>query len=163
MANVKDKKDTYPHAEVCSNCRATKGSPGISMLSVCSHCGLVMYCSKDLQRAHWKAGHKQHCIAKADRVPQPHDPLDARKNAASSAAASAEECAICLESLNKGSATTLQCSHRFHPACGANLRKFGLKRTCPLCRTPLPAGPEKLCEDAILCITKAGQLVQSTV
>jgi TPR repeat protein len=38
----------------------------------------------------------------------------------------------------------------FHAACVAELRKFKLKQECPLCRTPLPPGPDKLFEDATL-------------
>jgi TPR repeat protein len=38
----------------------------------------------------------------------------------------------------------------FHAACVAELRKFKLKQACPLCRTPLPPGPDKLFEDATL-------------
>ena len=38
----------------------------------------------------------------------------------------------------------------FHAACVAELRKFKLKQACPLCRTPLPPGPEKLYEEATL-------------
>ena len=30
----------------------------------------------------------------------------------------------------------------------AELRKFGVKQVCPLCRTPLPPGPEQLCIEA---------------
>jgi len=106
----KDKKDTDPSAEVCSNCRAAKGSPGVPKLSACSRCGLVMYCSRDCQRAHWKSSHKECCVAKADRVPQQQDSLDAHKDASSKAAASGEECIICLDSLTEGTSTTLQCT-----------------------------------------------------
>ena len=28
------------------------------------------------------------------------------------------------------------------------LRKFGVEQSCPLCRAPLPAGPEKLFEES---------------
>jgi TPR repeat protein len=38
----------------------------------------------------------------------------------------------------------------FHAACVAELRKFKLKQACPLCRTPLPPGPDKLFEEATL-------------
>jgi hypothetical protein len=38
----------------------------------------------------------------------------------------------------------------FHAACVAELRKFKLKQVCPLCRTPLPPGPDKLHEEATL-------------
>jgi hypothetical protein len=38
----------------------------------------------------------------------------------------------------------------FHAACVAELRKFKLKQACPLCRTPLPPGPDKLHEEATL-------------
>jgi TPR repeat protein len=38
----------------------------------------------------------------------------------------------------------------FHAACVAELQKLKLKQACPLCRTPLPPGPEKLYEEATL-------------
>jgi len=157
---TKDKKDTDPSAEACSNCRAPKGSPGVPKLSACSRCGLVLYCSRDCQRAHWKACHKECCVAKADRVPQKQDSMGAHTDAASRVAASGEECIICLEALSAGFAITLQCTHKFHAACVEKLRQFGVKQTCSLCRKALPPGPEKQCEDAAFLLIKIDHLVE---
>jgi hypothetical protein len=66
------------------------------------------------------------------------------------AASEGEDCPICLDPVALAPATTLPCAHVFHAACVAELRKFKLKKACPLCRTPLPPGPEKLYEEATL-------------
>jgi len=42
--------------------------------------------------------------------------------------------------------TRLPCGHSFCTACVAELRAKGVSETCPLCRAPLPPGPEKLYE-----------------
>jgi hypothetical protein len=99
-------------------------------------------------RTHWKANHKQNCIAQADRAPQLHEPAGDGKEAASRAAAAGGECIICLNPLTEASACTLPCAHVFHAACVAEMRKFGVQQACPLCRAPLPPGPERLIEDA---------------
>ena len=137
MSEAKGKKG--PSSEVCGNCLEPEGSAKVSKLSACARCGLVLYCSRDCQRAHWKANHKQRCVAKADRVPQQQDTSGARigDNASSNTAATGEKCSICLDPLADSSATTLQCTHMFHAACLAELRLLGIKQACPLCRTPL--------------------------
>jgi len=150
MSEAKGKKG--PSSEVCGNCLEPEGSAKVSKLSACARCGLVLYCSRDCQRAHWKANHKQRCVAKADRVPQQQDTSGARigDNASSNTAATGEKCSICLDPLADSSATTLQCTHMFHAACLAELRLLGIKQACPLCRTPLlqEGGAEQLNEEA---------------
>jgi len=146
----KSKKGTIPYNKVCDNCSAPEGSDGVPKLSACARCSLVVYCSKDCQRAHWKAGHKQRCIAKADRALQQEAPLGATYNEEVSKTTKGEECSICLDPLDETTSCTLECTHTFHATCVAELRKFRVKQTCPLCRTPLPPGPEKLCDDAFL-------------
>jgi hypothetical protein len=106
----------------------------------------VVYCSKECQRSDWKDNHKKVCITKADRVPQPRAPLTDCKEATSEG----DDCPICLDPVALASAITLPCAHVFHAACVAELRKFKLKQACPLCRTPLPPGPDKLHEEATL-------------
>ena len=145
MANEKKgKKNFTPNAKVCGNCFVPDGTDGAPKLSACARCGLVVYCSRDCQRPHWKANHKQHCIAKADRAPQIENPSEAD----SSAASTEEKCAICQDMLTGSSSTTLPCTHVFHGTCVAELRKFGVEQACPLCRIPLPPGNEKLNEEA---------------
>ena len=68
---------------------------------------------------------------------------DTRENVTSKAATDdGGKCIICLSSLVGSSVVTLQCTHKFHADCVAKLQKFGVKQCCPLCRTPLPAGPD---------------------
>ena len=40
----------------------------------------------------------------------------------------------------------MPCGHAFCTACVVELRAKGVSDTCPLCRAPLPPGPEKLWE-----------------
>ena len=149
MSNNSRKKGLAPNAKVCSNCLTPEDRESAPKLSACARCGLVLYCGRECQRAHWSAGHKQQCIAKADRAPQQQDPSRQGTATASRAAAAGEECSICLDSLSNEETTTLDCSHRFHFACVEELRNFGVTQTCPLCRTPLPPGPEKVFEEAL--------------
>ena len=142
----KKKKISAPEVKACGNCGGAEGSSGVAQLSVCARCGLVVYCSKECQRPDWKDNHKKAFITKADRVPQPRAPLADCKEATSEG----DDCPICLDPVALASATTLPCAHVFHAACVAELRKFKLKQVCPLCRTPLPPGPDKLYEQATL-------------
>ena len=57
----KDKGASAPEARVCGHCLAPEGQGGVT-LTVCPQCKLTPYCSKPCQTAHWKAGHKQHCL-----------------------------------------------------------------------------------------------------
>ena len=108
-ATAGDKKKDLG-ARVCGNCPAVLGRAGIANLE-CKRCGLVAYCCKACQREHWKANHKQFCIAKADRAP-PQATLDnaeaasdeRRRAVAAKAAAAGEECAMCLDPLTEASA-----------------------------------------------------------
>lgn len=55
-----DKKNSAPNGMVRGNCSATEGSASsASKLLACSRRGLVVYCSRDCQKAHWKANHEQ--------------------------------------------------------------------------------------------------------
>ena len=40
----------------------------------------------------------------------------------------------------------LPCGHMFCTGCVSELRGKGVSQACPLCRAPLPPGPEKLYE-----------------
>jgi hypothetical protein len=112
-----------------------------------------MYCSRDCQRAHWKAEHKQRCIAKVERSPQPQKYVNAQKDAALSGKGAVEgageKCVICQDELTDASSCTLPCAHVFHITCVAELRRFGVDQACPLCRSSLPPGPLNLFEDAV--------------
>jgi len=158
MAQAKLKKLSFQG--VCGYCLAPEGSVKAPQLSACARCGLVVYCSKDCQRAHWKSDHKQHCVAKADRVPQQQGSLDARNDDnASRAAAAGEKCSICLDPLTEALAASLECKHVFDVTCVTELRRLGVKQACPLCRTPLPPGPEMLYEESALRFMAVYKLV----
>jgi hypothetical protein len=150
IPNSKDK--------VCSNCHAPEGSARAPKLSACSRCGLEVYCRRECQRAHWKANHKQNCIAKADQLPQCQTSPGAPRGA--QWANSGEECAICLSPLSSAAATILQCAHAFHDTCVAQLHKFGVQQACPLCRAPLPPGPDKEFEEATRRFLSVYRLVE---
>jgi len=75
-------------------------------------CGLVLYCGRDSQKAHWKANHKRHCVANADRAVQrqQEEPLDVQRDPASSTVGVDEKCAICLDYINGELVCTLPCT-----------------------------------------------------
>jgi TPR repeat protein len=140
------KKNIDPDAQTCAHCLSVLGRAGATIL-MCARCGLVAYCSKDCQRAHWRANHKSFCVPKADRAPPPVEPKASVKKKDKSTTpqgSEGDECSICLEPLSLASAATLPCGHMFHPACVEGLRSFGVKQVCPMCRTELPPGPDQL-------------------
>ena len=55
-----------------------------------------------------------------------------------------ERCLICLGPPREP--TVLPCGHSFCTGCVSELRSKGVSDVCPLCRAPLPPGPEKLFE-----------------
>ena len=116
-------------------------------------CKLTPYCSKPCQKADWKAGHKQHCLTPEQRrVPQPNPASPAQQGARARTThdeQGPDECPICLDPLASGTVCILPCTHTFHAACVAELRSFGIKQACPMCRAELPPGPEKLSEEAV--------------
>jgi hypothetical protein len=129
MANLnKCKMASSPNGKVCNNCFSPEGSATAPKLSACARCGLVVYCSRECQRVHWKAGHKQLCITKAERAPRLLSSSSICVDGASRATAVAEEvCSICLDPTTESSACTLPCAHVFHGSCVAELRKYGVE------------------------------------
>jgi hypothetical protein len=174
MADTAKKKKggaATPSLKDCANCGAPEGSiPGTPCHKPCSRCELAFYCSVMCQKHHWKeGGHKKHCVKKEDRsvskvVESKHcvSKADRRvadakeaQGAESGADGTVRECAICLEKLTKGgSVVKLPCEHSYHAQCVENLRAFGVKQVCPLCRADLPPSAQKLFEDGCVIITR---------
>jgi len=146
MASKKD--CAAPDARECAHCLAQHGQHGVS-LKACTRCQLAEYCGRACQTAHWKAGHKQHCVTPEERVPQISQETLAARSRMLEELSSMKECVICLDPLAEGNLCTLPCTHTFHAACVEGLRKFGIKQVCPNCREELPPGPEKLLEEAL--------------
>ena len=139
---LKKKPASSNDDRACAHCERT--NPKMS----CARCGLVFYCCRDCQGAHWK-DHKPRCIPKADRVPQPIESSPRPSRTRESANQGEEECAICLDPLAEdGTTLALPCGHVFHGPCAEGLRARGLAKACPLCRGDLPAGPDQLNEEA---------------
>ena len=89
---------------------------------------------------HWKyGGHKKACKAYVLA-----DTVHAQQQRLCKKAVETAKCMICFDSLRDP--TTLPCGHSFCTGCVVELREKGVSQACPLCRAPLPPGPEKLYE-----------------
>ena len=122
----------------CANCGATEGSIlGIKHHRPCSRCKVAYYCSRICQERHWKAGHKELCVAvngEGETSAEQQQSADSTASAASAASTSdggkrAEEatCGICLGDMSLSPSETLSCSgsHEYHRECVEKLRSFG--------------------------------------
>ena len=54
----------------------------------------------------------------------------------------------------------LPCGHEFCKSCVAQLKEKGLAQTCPLCRKPLPPGPESLFDLGSRNVIKINKMVK---
>ena len=102
-------------------------------------------------QAHWR-DHKPTCkaLVLAATVQAQHDRLCKK-------AVETHRCLICLSAPRDP--TTLPCGHSFCTGCVVELREKGVSQTCPLCRAPLPPGPEKLYELGLRVRTKLRRAV----
>ena len=98
---------------------------------------------------HWKhGGHPKACKAHVLA-----DTIHARQLRLCREAVKTDKCLICLEPPREP--MRLPCGHSFCTGCVSELRAKGVSQACPLCRSPLPPGPEQLFELAHRVVTKA--------
>ncbi len=109
----------------------------------CAQCKCAYYCNATCQKKHWKAEHKQFCLAMKQqsmdiaRIAEP-----ARGNEAAGGIGNGgdeeQECAICLQSPMVCPTRLDPCSHSFCSGCLSALRRSCPNAPCPLCRGAMP-------------------------
>ena len=72
------------------------------------------------------------------------DAVQAQQDRLCKEAVETDRCLVCLGPPREP--TRLPCGHSFCTGCVSELRSKGVSDVCPLCRAPLPPGPEKLFE-----------------
>ena len=118
------KKVVSSETKECSNCAMVEGVT----LRGCSRCRVVFYCGKVCQTQHWKqGGHKRYCVAVSERT----------VGSTQSAAATDNDCSICLEEMTLDSGvTSMSCGHALHARCLKDFSEtFDKIIKCPVCRT----------------------------
>ena len=66
------------------------------------------------------------------------------------------ECLVCLDTMHKP--VQLPCSHAICSNCLKQLKGWGgTKALCPMCRAPLPPGPEAIYTEGCLLSVRASQ------
>ena len=72
------------------------------------------------------------------------DAVQAQQDRLCKEAVETDKCLVCLGPPREP--TVLPCGHTFCAGCVSELREKGVSQACPLCRAPLPPGPEQLFE-----------------
>ena len=139
--------------KICACCAKVQGS-----MKQCVRCKSVYYCSVACQDRHWPE-HKKSCL--------PNGGNGAAGAGAGAGAGAAEgkevfvartleeeACAICLEIVTNELDFQLPCGHWYHRECVKQLRAHSGNESCPLCREPLPPGPEEACDRALRLIVR---------
>jgi hypothetical protein len=135
-------KKKVNNKEECGNC----GDSNAKLFS-CGRCKLVKYCSKPCQKSHWskKGGHKDNCIAIADRSPakQELEPSasSSNNNNNNNNKTSLGFCTICQQDIFEG-LVTLPCSHALHKQCFVQFQEHDFK-FCPECRHEISPSTNK--------------------
>lgn len=134
--NQKTKKISGSAEEECANCASVGGRDG-AVLSKCSKCSIVAYCSRSCQIQHWRdGGHKGFCLSLVERSARAAGP-STKVAYLLGVNEDLHNCVICNEKMDTSNACALPCEHRFHTACVSNMRQFSVSQACPLCRAPL--------------------------
>ena len=122
--------------KICACCAKIQDA-----MKQCSRCKMVHYCSIPCRDKDWPE-HKKACLPKGSNSGAGAGALEG-KDVFVSRALEEEECAICLEIVTNESDFQLPCGHWYHRECVKQLRTHGGNESCPLCREPLPPGPEE--------------------
>jgi tetratricopeptide (TPR) repeat protein len=112
----------------CANCDASHDphhSVHHCILSKCSRCKIVSYCSKECQIQDWKR-HKPNCIRPEKRHPNIQQKPDIIPQGF-------KICTICQEPLKNNRSILPTCLHEFHYECLC--RWLQIKESCPLCNS----------------------------
>jgi len=134
MTSIKGKKGQDPSLKECGHCLIREDKN--KKLKPCSRCNLSFYCDKQCQQAHWKSGHKQFCISKAQQLLSAQQELnnDKENNDHINDNMNNETCVICQDPLDS-ECRMLSCFHTFHEKCLHQLIQYGIdQKLCPICR-----------------------------
>jgi hypothetical protein len=111
----------------CANC----SDFNVSLMRC--RCQLVLYCSRECQKQHWKiGGHSTQCTARKPEIPNTFkQPIGKEK----------VKCKICREAIDN-EACVLTCGHKFHVSC-----VYRVRLNCPICRVSAWEDAEKAHEN----------------
>ena len=82
------------------------------------------------------------------KVEKSYNTLASTASAAPEVSDDYDDCPICLELVAPVESCKLPCKHSFHVDCVAALRRYGVSKACPMCRSGLPTPSEDIFENA---------------